>query len=591
MGTAKKGGQFLISETNPQDVFIPEQWSEEQLMIAQSCREFIASEVTPNLDRIDKMEEGLMPSLLDKAGELGLLAISIPEKFGGFGGDFNTALLTTEVLGAGHSFAVALAAHTGIGTLPILYFGTDAQKEKYLPKLASGEWKASYCLTEPGSGSDALAAKTKAMLSSDGKQYVLNGQKMWITNAGFAHVFIVFAQVDGDKFTGFIVERGAEGLTFGNEEHKMGIKGSSTRQVFLSDVKVPVENVLGQIGKGHEIAFNILNIGRIKLAGAALGAAKNVIGQSVKYANERVQFKLPIAKFGAIQHKLAEQAIRVWAMESAMYRAGHDIGEMEEALQKAGKPMSEAILEAAREYAIECALLKVAGSEVLDYVADEGVQILGGYGYSADYPMDRSYRDSRINRIFEGTNEINRMLIMDMFLKRAMKGEMDLMGPAMAVQKELMSVPDFGDQDDSLFAEQDKAIINMKKAILMTAGAAAQKFMDKLAFEQEILMNIADMVIELYVAESALLRVKKKITLSSEADCSENIDMVKVYIYDAMDKVNKSGKDAINAFAEGDEQRMMLLGLKRFTKIASLNVKEARRRIASKMVAANDYVY
>ena len=553
MGTAKKGGQFLISETNPQDVFIPEQWSEEQLMIAQSCKEFIASEVTPNLDRIDKMEEGLMPSLLDKAGELGLLAISIPEKFGGFGGDFNTALLTTEVLGAGHSFAVALAAHTGIGTLPILYFGTDAQKEKYLPKLASGEWKASYCVTEPGSGSDALAAKTKAILSSDGKNYVLNGQKMWITNAGFAHVFIVFAQVDGDNlpagkagFTGFIVERGAEGLTFGNEEHKMGIKGSSTRQVFLSDVKVPVENVLGQIGKGHEIAFNILNIGRIKLAGAALGASKNVIKQSVNYANERVQFKLPIAKFGAIQHKLAEQAIRTWAMESAMYRAGHDIGEMEEALQKSGKPLSEAILEAAREYAIECALLKVAGSEVLDYVADEGVQILGGYGFSADFPMDRSYRDSRINRIFEGTNEINRMLIMDMY---------------------------------------------MKKAILMTAGAAAQKFMDKLAFEQEILMNVADMVIELYVAESALLRVKKKISMTSESACAENIDMAKVYIYDAMDKINKSGKDAINAFAEGDEQRMMLLGLKRFTKISPFNVKDARRRIASKMIAANEYVY
>lgn len=591
MGTTKKGGQFLISETNPQDVFIPEQWSEEQLMIAQSCREFIASEVTPNLDRIDKMEEGLMPSLLDKAGELGLLAISIPEQFGGFGGDFNTALLTTEVLGAGHSFAVALAAHTGIGTLPILYFGTDAQKEKYLPKLASGEWKASYCLTEPGSGSDALAAKTKAILSSDGKHYVLNGQKMWITNAGFAQVFIVFAQIDGDKFTGFIVERGAEGLTFGNEEHKMGIKGSSTRQVFLSDVKVPVDNVLGQIGKGHEIAFNILNIGRIKLAGAALGASKNVIKQSVNYANERVQFKLPIAKFGAIQHKLAEQAIRTWAIESAMYRAGHDIGEMEEALQKEGKPLSEAILEAAREYAIECALLKVAGSEVLDYVADEGVQILGGYGFSADFPMDRSYRDSRINRIFEGTNEINRLLIMDMFLKRAMKGEMDLMGPAMAVQKELMSVPDFGEQDDSLFAEQDKAIKNMKKAILMTAGAAAQKFMEKLAFEQEILMNLADMVIELYVAESALLRVKKKIERTSEAACKENIDMVKVYVYDAMDKINKSGKDAINAFAEGDEQRMMLLGLKRFTKIGALNVKEARRRIAAKMIAANDYVY
>lgn len=532
-----------------------------------------------------------MPSLMDKAGELGLLSISIPEQYGGFGGDFSTSLLTTEVLGAGHSFAVALAAHTGIGTLPILYFGNEDQKTKYLPKLASGEWKASYCLTEPGSGSDALAAKTRADLSADGKHYVLNGQKMWITNAGFAHVFIVFAQIDGDKFTGFIIEKGSEGLTLGNEEHKMGIKGSSTRQVFLSDVKVPVENVLGEIGKGHEIAFNILNIGRIKLAGAALGASKNVVKQSVNYANERVQFKMPIAKFGAIQHKLAEQAIRVWVTESAMYRAGHDIGEMEEELQKEGKPLSEAILEAAKEFAIECALLKVAGSETLDYVADEGVQILGGYGFSADFPMDRSYRDSRINRIFEGTNEINRMLILDMFLKRGMKGEIDLMGPAMAVQKELMGIPEFGNEEVTLLSEEIKAIKNMKKAVLMTAGAAAQKFQQKIAFEQELLMNLADMIIELYMAESGLLRVQKKMEMQGEAACKENIDMVKVYVYDAMDRINKSGKDAINSFAEGDEQRMMLLGLKRFTKIAPFNTKDARRRIATKMIESNDYIY
>lgn len=591
MGTQKRGGHFLISETKPQDVFIPEQWTEEQKMVAQSCKDFLDAEITPNLDRIDALEEGLMPSLLDKAGELGLLSISIPEQYGGFGGDFSTSLLTTEVLGAGHSFAVALAAHTGIGTLPILYFGTEDQKNNYLPKLASGEWKASYCLTEPGSGSDALAAKTRADLTDDGNHYVLNGQKMWITNAGFAHVFIVFAQIDGDKFTGFIVERDAEGLTFGNEEHKMGIKGSSTRQVFLSDVKVPKENVLGEIGKGHEIAFNILNIGRIKLAGAALGASKNVVKQSVNYANERVQFKIPIAKFGAIQNKLAEQAIKVWVTESAMYRAGADIGEMEEELEKEGKPLSEAILGAAREYAIECALLKVAGSETLDFVADEGVQILGGYGYSADFPMDRSYRDSRINRIFEGTNEINRMLILDMFLKRGMKGELDLMGPAMAVQKELMAIPDFNSDEPTLFSEEEKAIKNMKKAILMTAGAAAQKFQQKIAFEQEILMNLADMIIELYMAESGLLRVQKKMDLQGEDACKENIDMVKVYIYDAMDKINKSGKDAINSFAEGDEQRMMLLGLKRFTKIAPFNTKDARRRIASKMIESNDYIY
>lgn len=588
---AIKGGAFLIQETDPSTIFSPEDFSEEQKMMYQTCKDFLAAEVTPNLERIDALEEGLMPSLLDNAGQMGLLAISLPEQYGGFGGDFNTSLLTTEALGGGHSFAVALAAHTGIGTLPILYFGNDAQKEKYLPKLATGEWKASYCLTEPGSGSDALAAKTKAVLTDDGKHYVINGQKMWITNAGFAHVFVVFAQIDGDKFTGFIVDRDTEGLTFGNEEHKMGIKGSSTRQVFLSDCKVPVENVLGEIGKGHEIAFNILNVGRIKLAGAALGASKVVIDNGVKYANERVQFKLPISRFGAIQHKLGEQAAQVYAIESAMYRAGNDITLTEHRLMEEGKSYSEAVLGAAREFAIECAILKVAGSEVLDYVADEGVQILGGYGFSADFPMDRAYRDSRINRIFEGTNEINRMLILDMYLKRAMKGEIDLMGPAMAVQKELMAIPDFGDKPAGIFAEEKAAIANMKKAILMTAGAAAQKFMQKLSHEQEILINLADMIIQTYMAESALLRTEKLIDKNGEDKTSAQIDMTKVFIYDAMDKINKSGKDAVNAFAEGDEQRMMLLGIKRFTKIASFNSKDARRRIAAQMIEANGFVY
>lgn len=586
-----KGGEFLIRETEPQHVFIPEEWDEEQKMMAQSCRDFINTEIVPNLERIDTLEEGLMPSLLDKAGEMGLLSISIPEQYGGFGGDFNTSLMTTEEMGAGHSFAVALAAHTGIGTLPILYFGTDEQKDKYLPKLATGEWKASYCLTEPESGSDALSAKTKATLSDDKKHYVLNGQKMWITNAGFSHVFIVFAQIDGDKFTGFIVDRDTDGLTFGNEEKKMGIKGSSTRQVFLSDVKVPVENVLGEIGKGHEIAFNILNIGRIKLCAAALGAGKATIRHSVKYANERVQFKVPIAKFGAIQHKLAEQAIQAYALESAMYRAGQSIEALEKSLQDDGKSYAESVLTAAREFAIECALLKVAGSEVLDYIVDEGVQIYGGYGFSADFPMDRAYRDSRINRIFEGTNEINRMLILDMYLKRAMKGEIDLMKPAMAVQKELTSVPDFGEPDTSLLAEEKKAVENMKKVALMTAGAAAQKYMQKLAHEQEILLNLADVVTYAYLAESALLRTLKLVSQKGEEACEAQIDMTKVYIYDALDKVNKHGKDAVNAFAEGDEQRMMLLGVKRYTKIAPFNTKEARRRIAGKMIEANDYIY
>ncbi len=585
----KIGGEFLIKETKSSNIFSPENFSEEQKMMAQSCQEFLEMDIFPMLDKIDSMEEGLMPKLLEKSGELGLLSISIPEQYGGFGGDFNTSLLTTEILGAGYSFAVALSAHTGIGTLPILYFGTQVQKEKYLPKLATGEWKASYCLTEPGSGSDALAAKTKAIL--DGNEYILNGQKMWITNAGFADVFIVFAQIDGDKFTGFIVEKGTKGLSLGNEEHKMGIKGSSTRQVFFQDCRVPKENILGEIGKGHEIAFNILNIGRIKLAAAALGASKDVITKSVTYANERHQFNLPISKFGAIRHKLAEQAIKVYALDSALYRAGEDIRLKEKELEAKGLAYEQAILGAAREYAIECALLKIAGSETLDYVVDEGVQIYGGYGFSADYPMDRAYRDSRINRIFEGTNEINRMLMLDMFFKRAMKGKIDLMGPAMAVQKELMGIPEMGDVDDSLFAEEKKAIANIKKAVLMTAGAAAQKLMATLSKEQEILMNCADMIIDLYLSESALLRTEKLVEKDGENSASLQIAMTKSFIFDAMDRVNKSGKDAIITFTEGDEQRMMLLGLKRFTKIKPFNTKVARQEVAQAMIKANKFIF
>lgn len=585
-----KGGEFLIRETSPEDVFIPEELNEEQKMIRDMANDFLDAEVIPKLEEIDKQQEGLVESLMGKAGELGLLATSIPEEYEGFGKDFNTSLLLTEVMGGGHSFAVALAAHTGIGTLPILYFGTEEQKKKYLPKLASGEWKASYCLTEPGSGSDALAAKTKAELSGDGKHYILNGQKMWITNAGFADIFIVFAQIDGDKFTGFIVEKG-EGLSLGNEEHKMGIKGSSTRQVFLNDCKVPVENVLGEIGKGHLIAFNILNIGRIKLAAAAIGAAKRTSTLSIQYAKERVQFKMPIANFGAIKYKLAEQAIRIFAVESAMYRAGADIQAAEEDLKAEGKSYEEALLGAAQNFAIECAILKVAGSEALDYVVDEGVQIYGGYGFSADYPMDRAYRDSRINRIFEGTNEINRMLTMDMILKKAMKGEVDFMGAAMAVQKELTGIPEFGDEEEGLFAAEKKAINNFKKAILMAAGAAAQKYMQKLAHEQEILMNLADIAIDIYVAESALLRTEKLAQIKGEAAVKTQINMVKVLIFDTADKINIAGKNAVVSMSEGDMQRMMLMGVKRFTKVAPVNTKDLRREIADVLIEENKYCF
>ncbi|MET4108920.1 acyl-CoA dehydrogenase family protein [Hymenobacter sp. UYP22] len=587
-----KGGEFIIKETDAQDVFTPADFSEEQNMMHQTALDFVEKEVTPLLERLDNHEEGLMRSLMEKAGELGLFGVSIPEQYGGLDMDFPTSLRVTEGVGGGHSFPVAFAAHTGIAMLPILYFGNEEQKAKYLPGLTNGELMGAYCLTEPGSGSDALGAKTKAMPTEDGEHYVLNGQKMWITNGGFADVFIVFAQVDGDKFTGFIVEKNTPGLSLGNEEHKMGIKGSSTRQVFLSDVKVPKSAVLGEIGKGHLIAFNILNIGRIKLAAACLGATKMAATLSVKYANERVQFKLPISKFGAIKYKLAQQAVRIYAVESAIYRAGMDIFRMEQELLSKGQSHNEALLGAAREFAVECAILKVEGSEVLDYVVDEGVQIYGGYGFSADYPMDRAYRDSRINRIFEGTNEINRMLAVDMILKKAMKGELDLMGPAQAVQQELMAIPDFNlEEETGLFAAEKKTIAKLKKAILMVAGTAVQKYMNSLAKEQEVLMNIADMAIKVYTAESTLLRVEKEAATKGEEAVSTQIDIARVYLYDTVDQVNKFGKDAIGTMTEGDEQRLLAMGLKRFTKADLYNAKEARRRIADHLIAANEYTY
>ena len=587
--TSLKGGEWLIKESNFTDCFTPEEYNEEQQMVKDMCIQFLHSEVLPVIDRIDKMEAGLMPSLLVKAGEQGLLGVSIPEAYGGMGKDFITSTLVNEGLGGGFSFSVAVAAHTGIGTLPILYFGTDAQKQQYIPKLASGEWKGAYGLTEPNSGSDALSAKTTAVLSADGKNYILNGQKCWITNGGFADVYTVFAKIDGDKFSAFIIERGMEGFTQGPEEHKMGIKGSSTVQLYFQDCKVPVENLLGEVGKGHVIAFNILNIGRLKLAAATVGASKMALNTTVEYANTREQFKTAIANFGAIKYKLAEAAIRIYASESALYRTSKWIDDKEHELQASGKPFHESLLGAAEEFAIECAILKVHGSEVLDYVVDEGVQVHGGNGYSDEYLISKAYRDSRINRIYEGTNEINRLLTVDMMLKRAMKGKLDLMGPAMAVAKELMSIPEFGNEDDSPFAKERKAITNMKKAILMTAGAAVQKLMMTIQDEQEILMNLADMAIETYAAESTLLRVMKLADKQGAAASSLQIDMLRCYLNDAVDKVNKAGKEAINAFADGDEQRMMLLGLKRFTKMEPFNSKDARRRIAAKLIAENKY--
>jgi alkylation response protein AidB-like acyl-CoA dehydrogenase len=593
-----KGGEFLIKDTDASQVFIPEEFTEEQLMIAQSCRDFLATEIWPRVEEIDKAKSPeLMSSLMDKAGELGLLGTAVPEEYGGFGMSFNTSMLVAEATGAGNSFSVALSAHTGIGTLPILYYGNEEQKSKYLPKLASGEWKAAYCLTEPDSGSDANSGKTKAVLSEDGKSYIINGQKMWITNGGFADVFIVFAKIDeGGKtdknLTAFIIEKTYGGITMNEPEHKMGIKGSDTRQIFFNDCHVPVENMLSDRGNGFKIAVNILNVGRIKLAAATMGGAKQVATQAIQYANERKQFGVAISTFGAIKYKLAEMAVKLYASESASYRAGQNIDDAIEDLKSEGMSDADAKLKALEQFAIECAIMKVHGSETLDYVVDEGVQVYGGMGFSADAPMDRAYRDSRINRIFEGTNEINRMLTVDMLLKRAMKGELDLMGPAMAVAKEIMSIPDFSsNDDDELFAAEKKVIKNLKKAALMVAGAAVQKFMMKLSDEQEILMNVADMAIEIYAAESALLRTEKLIGVKGEVACELQKDLAMCYLHEAVEKINSAGKSAIMGFAEGDELRVMLMGLKRFTKIEPFNTKNARRRIAEAMIAENKYAF
>ena len=586
------GGEFLIRHVDSSEVFIPEEWNEEQLMMKQTCLDFVNQEIVPLLDRIDSMEEGLMASLVKKAGELGMLGISVPEELGGMGMDFKTSMLCTEALGEAHSFSVAYGAHTGIGTLPILYYGNEEQKQKYIPKLATGEWKGCYCLTEPGSGSDANSGKTKAVLSNDGKHYIINGQKMWITNGGFADVFIVFAKIDDDKnLSAFILTKELEGISLNPEEKKMGIKGSSTRQVFFNNVKVPVENLLSERENGFKIAVNILNIGRIKLAGGVLGGSKGVISDAIQYANERNQFGRPISKYGAIRYKLAEMAIRTWVVESAIYRATQNIDDTIQALIEGGMDKGEATLKGIASYAPECAMLKVFGSEVLDYCVDEGVQVLGGMGYSAETRMEKSYRDSRINRIFEGTNEINRMLTVDMILKKAMKGQLDLMGPAMSVANELMSIPDFGNGSADPLDEYHETIKKFKKAILMVAGSAVQKLAMNLAKEQEILMNIADMAIQTYAAESAYLRVKKLFETKGLDAVTAEMDMMKVFIYEASEIINSSGKEALMSFAEGDELRMMLMGMKRFTKMQPFNIKACRQNVAQKLINANAYCF
>ncbi len=586
-----QGGEFLIKEQESKYTYIPEEINEEQAMFRSMTMDFLDRQVHPLREKIDKQSENpdLIPQLMVEAGKLGMLSAALPEEYGGMAVDFNTETFLSEDLGTSQSFSVAVAAHTGIGTLPFLYYGTEDQKKKYLPGLGNGSLKAAYCLTEPDSGSDALSAKTKAVLSGD--EWVLNGGKMWITNGGFADIFTVFAQVDGDKFTAFIVEKGTPGLTIGKEEVKLGIKGSSTCQVFLENVKVPKENLLGEVGKGHKIAFNVLNIGRFKLCAMVMGACKKSIDIATHYANKRVQFGVPISSFGAIQQKIAQMAIYTYATESATYRVSGLIQDKIEALMSEGKSKVEAKLLAAEAYSVECALLKVLGSESLDYVVDEAVQIFGGTGYSEDYPVASMYRDARINRIFEGTNEINRMLSVGQILKKAMKGEIDLMGPAMKIQEELMEIPDFEDADDSVVLYREHKSVNQaKKAILMLAGAAAKKYMLELEKKQEILMNLADMLIHVFTAESIILRTKKLVDKST-SNSEYQIAMTQCYVNDALEKMYLSGKHLLAEFAEDDMLIMMHMGLKRFTKYPIINTLALKKKIAKKLIEEKKYCF
>ena len=591
---AIKGGEFLVKDAEAQEIFIPEEFSEEQKMMAAATMDFIDKEIIPNVEKIDGGQHPeIMPQIVEKAGELGLLGVNIPEEYGGLGMSFNTGMLIADVIASSGSFSTTYGAHTGIGTLPILYYGNEEQKSKYLPKLASGEWKASYCLTEPDAGSDANSGKTKAELSADGKHYIINGQKMWITNAGFADLFIVFAKIEDDKnLTAFIVEKEYGGITMNDEERKLGIKGSSTRQVFFNDCKVPVENMLSERENGFKIAVNILNIGRIKLGCGVIGGCKDVANHCTNYANERKQFGVSISSFGAIKHKLAEMAIKTYAVESTSYRAGQNIEDKIDSLIEEGMDPEQAKLKGLEQFAIECAIIKVHGSEMLAWIVDEGVQVYGGMGFSEEAPMARAFRDARIARIYEGTNEINRMLLVGMILKRAMKGELDMLGPAMAVGKELTSVPSFEAPDYSQPMAVEKAVVkNLKKAVLMVAGKAAEKFGPTLNDEQEILLNIADMVIETYVVESTILRTEKLISKTGEEANQLYIDLARGYLHQAVQKIKSAGDEAVSCFTSGDELKVMLMGMKRFAKTNPINTKDLRRRVADTMIEKNAFPY
>lgn len=590
-----KGCEFLLKESHWKDSFGPEDFSEEQGMIYQTVRDFVDQEIRPKNAELEKLTPGLNESLLEGMGALGLLGSHMPEEYGGLDLDFNSNTIIAEEMGRSGGFSVSYNAHTGIGMLPILYFGTESQKEKYLPKLLTGEWKASYCLTEPSSGSDALAAKTMAILTDDGEHYILNGQKMWISNAGFADVFTVFAQIDGDKFTGFIIEKGTPGMTLGAEEKKLGIKASSTRQVFLENVKIPKDNVLGGIGKGHLIAFNVLNIGRFKLGASCLGGYKELVSISSKYANDRHQFKVPISTFGAIQHKLAEQTILTYVSESAIYRVSKTIGDRISELKSDGKGYAESKLEAAEEYALECSIVKVVGSEVLDYIVDEAVQIHGGMGYSEENPVAQAYRDARINRIFEGTNEINRLLMVNVLMKRAMKGTLDLMTPVMNVQAELMSGKVIVNNYDGPYSEEKFALAQYKKCLLIVLGAAAQDVMSgkiDLKSEQEILVNLSNIIMQIYNAESALLRTEKiRINETAKVDISVYDAALQVYFHESRFVINQNAIEAVMAFASDSTIAMMLGAVNKLTKYRVKNVKDLRRKVAAEVIKSEAYCF
>ncbi|NNJ81134.1 MAG: acyl-CoA dehydrogenase [Flavobacteriaceae bacterium] len=591
-----RGGQFLVKETSCNDIFTPEDFSEEQKMMRDSVIEFVDREIWPNKERFEKKDYAFTEEIMKKAGELGLLGVAVPEAYGGLGMGFVTTMLVCDYIsGATGSIATAFGAHTGIGTMPITLYGTEEQKQKYVPKLATGEWFGAYCLTEPGAGSDANSGKTKAVLSDDGSHYKISGQKMWISNAGFCSLFIVFARIEDDKnITGFIVENDpSNGITLGEEEDKLGIHASSTRQVFFNETKVPLENMLSERGNGFKIAMNALNVGRIKLAGACLDAQRRVTENAVKYANERIQFKTPIAKFGAIKAKLAEMATSAYAGESACYRASKNIEDRIAIRMAEGNTHHEAELKGVEEYAIECSILKVAVSEDIQNCSDEGIQIFGGMGFSADTPMEAAWRDARIARIYEGTNEINRMLSVGMLVKKAMKGHVDLLAPAMAVADELTGIPSFETPDYSELLSEEKAMIaKLKKVFLMVAGSAVQKFGPQLEEHQQLLLASPDILIEIYLAESTVLRAEKNAKRFGEDVQKEQIAMAKLYLYNAVDKISQKAKEGIVSFAEGDEQRMMLMGLKRFTKYQNMpNVVALRNLIAEKVTSENTFPF